>query len=229
MKTPADFHSEVDTLVDDFAKLKADRSAAVPVMIRFYRRMDAAISHFSPALACESGCSYCCNYHVYVSVPEAFALASFLQNTLDPVSKQGVLARLDANLLTVKELTVDEHIATNVRCAFLSDLGRCLAYEVRPGACRRHHAIDVTPCRVTFEDPQSTMELQQIAERMNIANGYIQATSFAQQNQKMDASMYELHGAVHEALSNKSSLKRWRDGKTAFPGVHDRSPAQDFS
>ena len=73
------------------------------------------------------------------------------------------------------------------------------------------------------------MEIAQIAELSNIASGYIQAQSFIQQKAKLDASNYELHGAVREALTNNASLKRWRDGKTAFPGVADRAPPLDLS
>lgn len=222
MANPEDFQQEVGTLSADFGKIKLDRSAALPVMVRYFQRLDADIAHFSPALACKAGCSYCCNYHVYISAPEAFALVGFLEAKLDPQEQKNVIARIDANVLTTKSMTLDEHIATNVRCAFLSDAGHCLVYDVRPGACHRHHAVDATPCKVTFENTQSKMENLQIVGLKMIADGYIQAALLVQQNMKLDASNYELHGAVKEALSNKASLKRWREGKIAFPSVVDR-------
>lgn len=170
---------ELNKSRSDITSIKTGRERALPAMVRFYRRLDEAVKPLVEATACKTGCSYCCHYHVYISAPEAFALAQYVE-ILSASDRSAVTARLESNNVLIRGMTVDEHIATNVRCAFLSDTGSCLAYSV------------------------------------------IGAHLHAQALLGADFARYELHGAVHEAMTNKGSQKRWRDGKTAFPSVQDR-------
>ena len=227
MRSLAEFEVEVATLKVGFSGAQSDRKKLQPVMVNFFRRMDKALAGVATGLACKAGCSYCCNYHVYISAPEAFALANALDEMPAGAQKDAVFDRLRDNVKVASALSVAQHIATNVRCAFLSDAGRCLAYEVRPGACRRHHSMSVEPCRVTYEDPTSTAENPMRVDVLETAAAFITASRQAVSHVKGDGLQYELHGAVLEASTNKVSMKRWRDGKSAFPSVRDRVDPKD--
>lgn len=149
-------------------------------------------------------------------------MTQYLTLKVDAHQRVEVLARLKSNAQSISTLSVDEHIQTSIRCAFLSDEQRCLAYEVRPGACRGHHAMDATACEVTFHDPSSTVQNQMKLSLKKCSTGYIMANEAAQGQVGMDDQKYELHTAVLEALENRASLKRLKSGKLAFPGVKDR-------
>lgn len=222
MRSRAEFDLEVEALRQGFGKAQGDRQKIQPAMISFYRRMDKAIAEVATGLACKTGCSYCCHYHVYISAPEAFALANAVDAMQDLTQRQSVLTRLNSNIRATAGLTVEQHIGTNIRCAFLSDDDACIVYSVRPGACRRHHSMSVEPCRETFEDTASKMEDPKSVAVLQVATAYMAASATATVSIRADDHVYELHGAAYEALTNKASLKRWRDGKTAFPGVRDK-------
>ncbi len=206
--------------------VKKGRRTLAEHQVHFYKRVDAALSGIEIpddlSIACGQGCSYCCNYHVHVSAPEAFAIATHLRVKWKPDRVDEVKASLAKNLEVVKGKTVDEHVATNVRCAFLSPEAACSIYEVRPVACRKHHSFDVEPCRVTFDDPTSEDAAPQSVERLAIAHGLFTSSVASMEIEGMDAARYEMSAAVLEALTDPSAIKRWRLGQNSFPSVWNR-------
>lgn len=206
--------------------LRATKGAPsiLPTAVTFFGRMDQALKRASPRLACENGCSYCCYYHVYVYPIEALALAEFVKKFNESV--QAVIReRLAANLTKISTLTLEQHIATNVRCALLGDDGKCLAYAMRPLACRKHHSVDGISCKVTFDDPASPMKNTLIGEREAVASGFVAALTMGARSAGADTLQYEMNGALSEALSNPACVRRWKDGKVTFPSVRDKSAA----
>ncbi len=206
--------------------VKKGRRSLTEHQMHFYKRVDVALSSVDIpddlSLACREGCSYCCNYHVHVSAPEAYTIAAHLRAQWKPDRVNEVIARLSENVEAVSGMTVDEHTATNVRCAFLSPSDACSIYEVRPVACRKHHSFDVEPCRITFDDPTSADAAPQSVERLAIAHGLFTASIGAMEIEGLDAARYEMSAAVLEALTNSSAIKRWRAGKNSFPSVKNR-------
>ena len=185
-----------------------------------FRRMDATIHPLEFGIACRRGCSYCCNYHVYVTATEAFALAELVEK-LEPSVKSQVEKQLEGNFRAVSSMTVEQHIHTNVRCAFLSNAGECMAYEIRPSACRAHHATDVNTCKVTFEDTRSPLQNTMKADLKMASTAFVMAQEVAHTKAGFDDKRYELTAAVREARANPASFKRYKTGKKAFPSVHD--------
>ena len=154
--------------------------------LRFYHRVDLALMGAAMpegrSLACREGCSYCCHYHVYVSAPEAHSIADRLRSRAKLGELDRVKQRLQENVNKVANMTVEEHVATNVTCAFLSEAGGCSIYEVRPVACRKHHALDADPCRVTYEDPSASDQADQSAEHLAVAQGLFTAAIAAMES-----------------------------------------------
>jgi Fe-S-cluster containining protein len=220
------FAQEGEAYQKSLQAVRAGRSTALTHQVSVYRRMDDAFRAVDDppgqTLACRSGCSYCCHYHVYVSTPEALAIAEHLQSAPAGL-RVGYLERLRQNAALAGELGRDAHIGTNIACAFLSDSGVCAIYALRPSACRRHHSYDVTPCKTTFDDPSCTDQNPQSAARLATADGFQAAAMVMSRQEGFDERRYEMSGAILEALNNKASAKRWKDGKTAFPSVRDRA------
>jgi Fe-S-cluster containining protein len=215
------FLNEVRTIAADLQRLATvGQTHAREIAVRMFRRMDATVHPLEFGVACRRGCSYCCNYHVYVTATEAFALAELVEK-LEPSDKSQIEKQLEENFCVVSNMTVAQHIHTNVRCAFLSNVGECMAYEVRPSACRGHHATDVNTCKVTFEDTRSTLQNVMKADLKMTSTAFVLAQEMAHIEAGFDDKRYELTAAVREAKANPASFKRYKAGKKAFPSVRD--------
>lgn len=193
--------------------------------VKFYSKIDALMGKIDQPLACEAGCSYCCHYHVYIYAAEAFAMVEALQQLPDEVQRT-IIQAVRRNLETIKTLTVDEYISTNIPCAFLID-GRCGVYSARPSACRHHHSLDGVSCKITFDDPTSSMQNLLSPEHMVATTAMICAFENAQLAAGTDAERFELHSAVLEAIRNPDARARWRSGKVTFPRTKDRFSRED--
>jgi hypothetical protein len=205
--------------------VRAGGSTTLAQQVRFYARMDQAMQAAPPpegeALACKAGCAYCCHYHVYVYAAEALAIAEHLRTVVTPV-REAIVQKLRGNVARTAGMNLDEHLHTNVACAFLSSENACGIYPVRPSACRKHHSFDVQPCIDTFENPQAPDLNPQSALHIGIAEGFQGASAMALTAEGFDHRRYEMSGAVLEALENKAAARRWKDGKVSFPTVRDR-------
>lgn len=219
------FQREWSTQKSSLKSIKAGKSNALNHQIAVYQRMDDTLQATrnlqDRAPACRSGCNYCCHYHIYVSATEAFAIAEYLHKAPES-TKTLYLSRLKTNAAQAEKLGVDLHIKTNIRCAFLAEGGECSIYALRPGACRRHHSLDVTPCKATFEDSNFDGQNPQSPEHVAAEAGFSNASTAAAKHVGFDHSVYEMSGAILEAMTNPSSGKRWKAGKRSFLSVSDR-------
>ena len=143
-----------------------------------FRDMDTELAASPVSIDCRSGCHYCCHYHVTVSAAEAFAIAEHLL-AMPGAAGTPLLARLAATAKHVAPLTEEQYLVTNIPYAFL-DGGRCSIYEVRPIACRGHHAVWSDVCQRTFEDPNSGEQSTMDATRREVHVGYKSALQFGE-------------------------------------------------
>lgn len=220
------FKVELATHRRSLDAVRAGGATTAAHQVRFYRRMDEAIASLpepeGEQLACNSGCSYCCHYHVYIFAAEALAIAEHIKATMPANQQAAITQKLKANAEHAARLGFDQHILTNIPCALLSETGACNIYPLRPSACRRHHSYDVTPCRVTFDNPHDPGQNPQSPAILAFGDAMMAATAAASHQAGFDSSRYEMSGAVYEALTNRASGRRWRDGKSSFPSVLDR-------
>lgn len=225
--SPRDAQSIANEETPVVAQALATASAGkvLPKIIPIYRSMDAELGASPVPIDCQPGCHYCCHYRVTVSAAEAFALAEHLL-AMPSATRTALLVRLATTAERVAPLTEAEYKVTNIACAFLGD-GQCSVYPVRPSACRGHHAVRAEVCQRTFEDPTSSELSTMDAARTGVHKGYKSALQFGQHIAGQDATLYELHGAVAEAVANPASFRRWKAGKIAFPWVRDRVSLAD--
>lgn len=218
------FKEELPNSRKSLDEVRLGRASVTSHQVHFYRRMDevfSALPALDEELACKQGCSFCCHYHVYVTAPEALAISEHVRSLPAPLQAH-LTARLKANAEQAARLGLHNHILTNIACAFLSPEGACSIYALRPSACRRHHSYDVEPCKATFDDPKDPGQNPQSPAILAAGDAMMAATLAAAHQAGIDTARYEMSGAITEALSNKASARRWRDGKTSFPSVADR-------
>ena len=188
--------------------------------IRMYGRMaemqNAVAATNKIDFACQRGCSYCCHLRVEIRPHDAFVLAHHIQTKFSAEQRMGALVRIAQTLKRIESLTPEQHIRAGIACALLQE-GVCSVYEARPATCRKYHSVSVDTCRNAFNDTSAplTGEIEDEQVRMAgnaVALGYAKGLDDA----GYDAELYELHYALHSALTNSSAGKRYRKGKRAF-------------
>jgi Fe-S-cluster containining protein len=194
----------------------AVRAQAVRMYARLEREQGEVIAALKPALACKRGCNYCCHQRVEIRPYEAFVLAEHVRTKTSPKEQADVKNRIAANLERIKPLAPLQHTQAGIACALLVD-GACSVYEARPAACRKYYSLSVETCRTAFEHPTEPLigPLEDDALRLAgnaVALGYARGI----EESGRDATRYELHAALLDALENPKSARRYRDGKKAF-------------
>lgn len=201
-------------------KKAVDAAAARAQTVRMYGRIaalqDDVIKRGNVHHACERGCSYCCHLRVEIRPHEAFVLAQHMQTKFTPERRAHALARIAENLKRITPLTREEHIRAGIPCALLED-GVCSVYEGRPATCRKYYSVSVDTCRNAFNDTAAPLTGQIEDEQVRIAGNAV-ALGYAKglEEAGYDATLYELHDAVHRALTHPKAEKRYRDGKKPF-------------
>lgn len=212
-------------VASDLVQLKRVGAHPASLVVKLHKTLDGAIAAASQKVDCKSGCSYCCHYRVIASAAEILTIAGFIHKLALNEQTQ-VVKRLRANASATAGLSAQQHESTNVECALLQD-NKCLAYDVRPFACRRHHSMNVAACKETFDDPQSPAQNIQSVERLAVAAGVINAHAAGSVRAGLDSNMYELGAALFAAMTDASSGARWKRGKVAFPSVRDRQEVSE--
>ncbi len=101
-----------------------------------------------PALACRKGCGTCCQILVAATAPEVLMVARYVRAMAPGFMKVGIdlAGRLAAASDFPDSPPREEAGMALVReCPFLAE-GICVAYPVRPMACRGHASFDEAAC-----------------------------------------------------------------------------------
>jgi Fe-S-cluster containining protein len=169
-------------------------------------------------MACTRGCSYCCHLRVEIRPHEAFVLAHHIQTKFGPEQRARIVARIEDNLGRIAPLSRDQHVRAGIPCALL-DEGACSVYQARPATCRKYHSVSVAICRAAFDDTSAPLTGEIEHEQVRLAGNAV-ALGYAKgvEEAGFDAALYELHYALHRALTDPKAERRYRHGKKAFVG-----------
>jgi Fe-S-cluster containining protein len=197
------------------------KGPVTPQLVQFFRAFDTMTALSPGATSCQAGCTYCCHYHVMVSATEVFAVAEAI-GKLPAATRAVITARVHETAARTKNMGREVYIRTNVECAMLLD-GKCSVYAARPIACRGHHSADVAVCKETHDNVHSDALAPKDYQREVAFRAFDHAQLLANYQASVDTTKYELHAALCTALSNPTSFKRWKAGKSAFPDVVDKT------
>lgn len=220
---PAELQAAFDRERKDArAAKRADAADARAQTVRMYGRLaalqaDTTAKH-GVTFACKRGCSYCCHMRVEIRPHDAFVLAHHLRTKVGAEQRERIIARVEEKRRRIASLTREQHVRAGIGCALLDD-GVCVAYEARPATCRKYHSMSATICRDGFNDPSAPLRGDIEHEQVRLAGNAI-ALGYAKGLEDIgyDASLYELHDALHRALNDAKAEKRYRRGKRAFVG-----------
>ena len=214
------FNAErTDARIKKTANSAAARAQTVQMYGRLAALQAAVIARGNVAVACERGCSFCCHLRVEIRPHEAFVLAHHIEATFNPDARAKAIKRIEDNLQRIAPLTAEQHIRAGIACALLED-GVCSVYDGRPAACRKYYSVSVDTCRGAFNDTAAPIVGPLEDEQVRLAGNAV-ALGFAKGigEAGLDSALYELHFALHQALTNPKAEKRYRDQKKAFVGA----------
>ncbi|ABB32828.1 protein of unknown function UPF0153 [Geobacter metallireducens RCH3] len=98
-------------------------------------------------IACGPGCADCCRVNVTVLLPEAIAIAAYLEEIGKGDETNAITMRVADTAARVRWMEDDERIRAGVACPFLDGRGWCAIYPVRPLTCRALSSTDPEQCR----------------------------------------------------------------------------------
>jgi Fe-S-cluster containining protein len=154
-------------------------------------------------IACAPGCDYCCHLRVGVFEHEAAALVEHLRTRAPAAEAAGVIERIRVNARRIDELSVEQHRAAGIPCAFLIER-RCSAHDVRPAACATHHSLSRERCEHGFRHPQDIGTPRgsrpALLELQVLGSALIEATQAGCEAAGRSGAQRELHQALRTLL-----------------------------
>ena len=202
---------------DELAK-NCDSSACEALCRRLVGLIEAkfeAVQAAGAAVECAAGCNFCCHQRVGVLPHEAIALLRYLRASAAPAVAAAIEQRILDNARRIDGMTVREHYAANIRCAFLID-GQCSAYEVRPSACATYHSLSKARCEYSFNHPQGigtpANGRPALLEFQVYCDALIEATQAGLKDAGLVAQKGELQQLLRTLIEDPSAVERWCDG-----------------
>lgn len=166
-------------------------------------RKIAALADDGAAVACTSGCHYCCHLRVTVFAHEAAALLEHLRTRVSAEEAERIEMRIRSNARRIDGMSAAQHRSAGIACAFLDD-GLCSAHEVRPSACAAYHSLSRHRCEHAFRHAEAIGTPQNsrpaLLELQVFAAAQIEATNAGRIAAGLPDGQMELHQAVRALL-----------------------------
>ena len=170
-------------------------------------------------VACQKGCSHCCNLRVVAFPHEIVAIYFHLNRTLNKIQLDKLKSKIEARFKVIEDLSEHEHFTINVECPLL-EFDQCSVYNVRPISCAGYHSASEDACRNSNENPEIvTTEYGGIpmVEIIELEKS-IQNTVATQviHLEGDDDEKYELIRALHLLFENPKQIQKWKKGRKLF-------------
>lgn len=107
---------------------------------------------FSKKAECSRGCSWCCYQPVFANSLEITHLWEYIRSNLPPALIGEIALRVSQKNSRVSAMQENEMLQYKSPCPLLNE-GTCMAYEVRPMACRIYLSTSLSSCRQFYTDP----------------------------------------------------------------------------
>jgi len=165
---------------------------------------------------CKAGCAFCCYYKVEARAHEILLIKEYINKQFSAEQIARVKTALEANASIIRNLTPEQHLTTNLKCALL-DNNQCSVYPVRPFRCRNFHSTNAQACETSFNDPTNMETATGMIEAVAIlADAHTQGFEAATEQTGRDNRIYDFNTALLEALTDEQTLKRYQRGKKTF-------------
>jgi len=166
-------------------------------------------------IACGPGCAACCRVNVTVLLPEAIAIAAYLQDTRGSDELASLTMRIAATAARVRWMDDDERIRAGIPCPFLDERGWCAIHPVRPLTCRALSSTDPEQCRRALESHSSDEEEAIVSNLFQkfLLEETFRALSAAMEKSGLDITGRELSRSVARCLRDPGVADDFLAGK----------------
>ncbi|MFO1102442.1 MAG: YkgJ family cysteine cluster protein [Methylocystis sp.] len=165
-----------------------------------------------PALACHGECAGCCRLRVVATAPEVFLLARFISVNAAAFAERGImlLQRVADADRALGALSEEQRMAAQGACPLI-ERELCLAYKMRPLACRGHAAFDKASCLAAArgEAVEAPISTPHLVVRSLVQNALMASLRRA----GLAWGLYEINRALNVALSAPNALEQWISGE----------------
>jgi Fe-S-cluster containining protein len=172
-------------------------------------------SEGAPALACQGECAACCRLRVVATAPEILLIARFVEVNHDALRARGVdlPRRIAEAAAACGNLSEAQRMVARRDCPFI-ERGLCLAYKVRPLACRGHAAFNREACGQVAEgkNVEAAISTPHLLVRSLVQNALMRALRDA----NLAWGLYELNSALRISLQRPDTLDAWLAGGDPF-------------
>lgn len=107
---------------------------------------------------CKKGCEWCCYQPIFALSYEMEYLNDFVKNNFDSTAQNKIKAKAQQKNNKLKLLTDADLLNSKHPCPLL-EKGACVAYEVRPMACRIYLSKNVNTCLQFYKNPENEMSI----------------------------------------------------------------------
>lgn len=165
--------------------------------------------------ACGSGCTYCCNLQVEISVPELASLVAYVEENFSKAETEALRARVQEAERRTRGLNSYERLFARVPCPLLSD-GQCSVYPARPLVCRGYNSYNWAICAQDLSYPRSWRLIPHDSAQKNIYSDVLEGLSSGLKEEGLSSELLELIAALRIALDQPDACERWLAGDPVF-------------
>lgn len=193
-----------------------DADEFVSFMRETYAELDACIrelyAEYPPPreTACVKGCWYCCHSRVSASAPEVVYLAMGVQNWWSDESRAWVDEQC------ARRMSLGNSHAEVWRAAVVCPLlasGECMAYGLRPAACRGCNSLDGETCKQAFFKGEAETIVSRYAPQARASEYYRAALMDAAASQGLYAACRPHTTLLTEFMRWDNPGRDWLEGR----------------
>jgi Fe-S-cluster containining protein len=166
-------------------------------------------------LPCKQGCFWCCYLRVKVTPLEVMGLVAYVRAHLEP----GEISALRQRLIRTDDITrgMDgyQRLGAKQLCPLLVD-GSCLAYPVRPIACRVYHSLNLSDCQALLGNANGRVTIRRDISGLSL--GILAGLTEGLRAAGLQPRLLELIAGLRVAMQDPGSglVQRWLGGEPAF-------------
>lgn len=160
-------------------------------------------------IACQRGCSMCCQAKVLVVAPEVLRIAAHLRETQSEEALGALLERVREADGKTRGLSRAARAEARVPCPLLDAEGGCSVHAARPLVCRSWTSYDAGACDRYWESPSGRLSPPQYAVGYELSQAVLAGLGKACFDAGRDGTPLELIAALRIALERPNAGERW--------------------
>lgn len=165
---------------------------------------------------CHCGCSWCCYQAVFVSGGEIIYLGNYLLRHMEKQTVREITERTRQKCQQTTKMKLPELLQHRSPCPLLQEKG-CLAYPVRPLACRIYFSSSKDSCLRQYRRMENTGSFPELyAFPLSAGRMIHEGINARLREEGIINTEWVLESMLVDVLTNPAIIPAWINGKEAF-------------